>query len=234
MSFGKCSICNSAILYKEDYFEAKCEFCGKKEETYIICSNNHYLCIVCAAKEVMDKLYELLPDIDLKNPLDIAERLISKCGISGHTPHPITAAAFLTAVKNVTGYITDEDVMEGVSRAYEIPGGWCGYYGACGAAVALGTSFSVLLNATPSSDKERSIANRVTSACLVEVAALGGPYCCVASIRAVLEKGIELSELHLGIKFPERKTSYKKCWTATFQQNCKTEKCRFYNMDVQE
>lgn len=234
MSFGKCSICNSVILYKEDFFEAKCEFCGKEEESYIICSNNHYLCKVCAAKEVMDKLYAILPSIDYKNPIDIAEKIISKCGFSGHTPHPITAAAFLTAVKNVTNHITTEDVLEGISRAYNIPGGWCGYHGACGAAVALGTSFSVLLNATPSSDKERSIANRVTSAGLLEVAELGGPYCCVASIRVVLEKGIELSKKYLGLEFPDKQIKYKKCWAATFQPNCKKEKCRFYNMEIQK
>ena len=230
MSFGKCSICNSIILYKEDCFSAKCEVCGKEEETYIICLNNHYLCKECAAKDVMDKLYAILPEIDLKNPLDIAEKIISKCGISGHTPHPITAAAFLSAIKNVTGYITDEDVLEGVSRAYDIPGGWCGYYGACGAAVALGASFSVLLNATPNSDKERSIANRVTAAGLLEVAALGGPHCCVASIRTVLEQGVTIAKKYIGIEFPERQTHYKKCWTAAFQPNCKKEKCRFYSM----
>ncbi|OPX43921.1 hypothetical protein CLHUN_21640 [Ruminiclostridium hungatei] len=232
MSFGLCSICNDEIIYKEDYFSAKCVNCGKKEESYIICSNGHYLCKECAAKEVMDKLYEILPLIDLKNPLDVAEKIIGKCGISGHTPHPITAAAFLLAIKNTTNHITMDDVLEGVSRSYEIPGGWCGYYGACGSAIALGVCFSVLLNATPTADKERSIANIVTARGLLEVADMGGPYCCVGSIRAVLEKGIELAKSNLGVVFPEKQINHKKCWAASFQPNCKKERCRFYDLEA--
>ena len=58
--------------------------------------------------------------------------------MSGHTPHVIALVSILAALKNVTGTITDEDIEEGIRRGYEIPAGWCGYYGACGAGIAVG------------------------------------------------------------------------------------------------
>ena len=139
MSFGKCSICDSQVLYNEDAVLAKCSICGKEESTYILCEESHYVCADCCAKEG---------------------------GISGHTPHTIATVSFLMAVKNLTGKLTDEDVQEGLKRSYEIPPGWCGYFGACGAGIGIGVAFSIVLGATPSSDKERSVANYATACCL--------------------------------------------------------------------
>jgi len=228
MSYGKCSICKGRICYKGYTFNAKCEFCGEQEDAYIICENDHYLCMDCASKEVMDKLYAIITEIKYENPLDVAEAIIAKCGISGHTPHPITTASLLIGIKNTTGKITYEQVVEGVERSYEIPGGWCGYYGACGAAIAIGVSFSVMLNATPSDDNERSLANLATSAALAGVAQLGGPCCCIGSIRISLERGIELIKEHLDIVFPEKQKRFSRCWACELQPTCRKERCKYY------
>ena len=56
----------------------------------------------------------------------------------------------------------------------------------------------------------------------------------IGSIRAVLEKGIELANSYLGISFPEKQISYKKCWASKCQPHCKKERCRFFNMEMQQ
>ena len=63
MSFGKCSICDSQVLYNEDAVLAKCSICGKEESTYILCEESHYVCADCCAKEVMNSIREIIPDI---------------------------------------------------------------------------------------------------------------------------------------------------------------------------
>lgn len=228
MSFGKCSICDSEVLYNKEQRLAKCNICGKEENTYIWCKSNHYVCADCCAKEVMKKIREEIPNIKLKNPVDIGEHIMAKCGISGHTPHTISAISFLLAVKNTTGKLTDEQIEEGLKRSYEIPAGWCGYFGACGAGIGIGVAFSIILGATPSSDKERSVANYATACCLKQIAKLGGPCCCVGSVRASLKESVILAEKYLALKFPPQSRAKNHCWATNLQPNCKKEKCIFY------
>ena len=227
MSFGKCSVCDSDVLYNVESREMKCEMCGKVEESHIWCESGHYICADCCAKDVMKKIKEEIYGIKLTNPVDIGDYLIAKCGMSGHTPHVIALVSILAALKNVTGTITDEHIEEGIRRGYEIPAGWCGYYGACGAGVAVGAAFSIVLGATPQSDKERSVANYATSVVLKSIAKLGGPCCCVASVRAALKESVVLVVKYLGITFTPsvRKGS---CWASKLQAGCRGEKCRFY------
>ena len=178
-------------------------------------------------KDVMDSLKREAFGVTLKNPVDVAEFLMAKCGFSGHTPHVTAVVSLLVALRNVTGKITDDDIREGFRRGYEIPAGWCGYYGSCGAGVAVGTAFSIALGATPQSDKERSIANFATSVVLKSIAKLGGPCCCVASVRAAMKEAVSLFEKYLGITFPPSERSGK-CWASARQAGCRKERCRFF------
>ncbi|MBQ6169628.1 MAG: hypothetical protein IJK30_06685 [Ruminococcus sp.] len=227
MSFGKCSVCDSDVLYNVESREMKCAVCGKVLKTNIWCASDHFVCSECCAKDVMDSLKREAFGVTLKNPVDVAEFLMAKCGFSGHTPHVTAVVSLLVALRNVTGKITDDDIREGFRRGYEIPAGWCGYYGSCGAGVAVGTAFSIALGATPQSDKERSIANFATSVVLKSIAKLGGPCCCVASVRAAMKEAVSLSEKYLGITFPPSERSGK-CWASARQAGCRKERCRFF------
>jgi len=229
MIIGKCLKCNGKINHHNETIIVKCVECGIREKAQIICADGHYYCNVCASSRVVDKIYELLDKLDGKNPVDNAEILLAKCGISGNSPHPLTTAAFLIAYKNLTQKITYEDIINGVTKATQIPGGWCGYYGNCGAAVGLGLSFAIINKSTPIHDKERSIANMVTSEGLVIVAEQGGPRCCIGSVRGVLEISEILAEKYLDIKFPERKQKTIKCWQSQYNSECKKERCLYYN-----
>jgi hypothetical protein len=50
-----------------------------------------------------------------------------------------------------------------LKRSSKVPGGWCGYYGACGAAVGVGIAVSALTGATPLKGQERSLALAATA-----------------------------------------------------------------------
>lgn len=228
MIIGKCLKCKGKLIHKTEWSYAKCVSCGIREKTQIFCDNDHYYCNTCASKEVIHKLYDMLPDLQGENPSDIAEKLFVECGISGNSPHPLTTAAFLTAYKNLTNKISDADVLNGVTKAVQIPGGWCGYYGCCGAAVGLGVAFAIIKGATPMNDRERSLANLVTAEGLKVVAEQGGPRCCIGSVRGVLELSEKLAEENLDITFPERKGSFKRCWQSHFNDDCKKSRCKYY------
>lgn len=227
---GRCLECGGELQNNESPVSAKCSKCGIEEDTYIVCKEGHYLCNSCASKESISKIFQNMFACKSENPADVAEELIAKCGVSGNSPHPLTTAAFLIAYKNFTKKINEIEIMNAVMRAAEVPGGWCGYYGTCGAAVGLGVAFAEILKSNPMSDSERSISNMVTAEALKQIADLGGPRCCTSSVRAALESGIESAEKYLGIIFPEKKKNYVKCWMSDFNNDCRKKRCRFYEI----
>ncbi|MCX7749366.1 MAG: DUF5714 domain-containing protein [Clostridia bacterium] len=228
MITGKCLKCHGKINHHENLVYVKCVECGVREKAQITCQEGHYYCNACASKKVLNRLYEVFPTLDGQNPSDISEKLFIECGISGNSPHPLTTAAFLVAYKNLTQKITDEDVLEGISKSTQIPGGWCGYYGNCGSAVGLGVAFAIINKSTPMHDKERSIANLVTAEGLKVVAHQGGPRCCTGSVRGVLEVGIKLAKEYLGVEFPQKNIDLKRCWQSKHNHDCKKKRCAYY------
>ncbi|AEJ19051.1 DUF5714 domain-containing protein [Gracilinema caldarium] len=231
MISGKCLVCGAKLEHRDESIIVMCSKCGKKERTCIVCEKEHYLCNACATETVMAKIFQKIPEIDCQNPCDIGEKLLIECGYAGNSPHFVVAIAFLLALKNLS-FVTLEDVFEGMMRASQIPGGWCGYYGSCGAAVGLGVAVSILTKATPMTDKSRSMANEATAEGLKIVASQGGPRCCIGSVRGVLEAGVKYIKEALGIDFPTRRIEIKKCWASRLQPDCKKERCLFWEKNI--
>ncbi len=63
-------------------------------------------------------------------------------------------------------------------RAEHVLGGFCGFYGDCGAGVGTGIFISVMTGATPLSGNEWKLCNRMTAESLMEISEYGGPRCC--------------------------------------------------------
>ena len=62
----------------------------------------------------------------------------------------LVGAVLLTVYHNCGGQIDYPWAMEEmVRRGREVPGGICGFWGCCGAAVSTGIAFSVMKKATP-------------------------------------------------------------------------------------
>ena len=104
----------------------------------------------------------------------------------GPEHHAIVPAAIIAAVRN-TGYPVPEGAIEkAIERASKVPGGWCGLYGDCGAAVGVGIAVSVLTNATPLTGKERTLALGATSFALSRMLD-SQPRCCKRASRTAVE-----------------------------------------------
>jgi hypothetical protein len=85
------------------------------------------------------------------NKLAILEKVMAHPSVPMHGPehHIMVPCVIIAAVRNA-GYTVPEGAIEkALERASKVPGGWCGLYGDCGAAVGVGIAVSVLTNATP-------------------------------------------------------------------------------------
>ena len=134
-------------------------------------------------------------------------------------------AIIVAAVKN-SGYPVPEGAVEkALERGSKVPGGWCGFYGACGAGIGVGTAVSVLTGATPLTGKTRALANEATAFALGKMVD-GGPRCCKRASRKALEAAIEFLGTRMDIKLSE--ASPVKCQYVGRNRECIREACAYY------
>jgi hypothetical protein len=117
-------------------------------------------------------------------------------------------------------------VEKALERGSKVPGGWCGFYGVCGAAIGVGTAVSVLTGATPLTGKARTLANEATIFALERMLD-GGPRCCKRASRTAIEAAVEFlktrMDIHLNI---DEKV---KCRYTDRNRECIKEACSYYD-----
>lgn len=189
-----CLICGQELLYSAEVSEnATCSICGRKFETYVKCSDNHYVCDKCHSLDILGKLEQFLHSINEKNPVALAQLVFELPDLNMHGPeyHSIVPAVLVTAWQNLNGLKDISKISEAIKRGKDIKGGSCGFYGNCGASVGAGIAVSIIENATPMSRTERGVANMATGAALLEISKYGGPRCCkreaITSIKAFMQ-----------------------------------------------
>ena len=81
-----------------------------------------------------------------KNPTAIIEKMMTMpfCHMHGPEHHVMVGSALLTAYKNAGGDIDlHRALIEMMNRGKSVPGGACGFWGACGAGISSGMFISI-------------------------------------------------------------------------------------------
>ncbi|HHY37260.1 MAG TPA: hypothetical protein GX518_06180 [Firmicutes bacterium] len=116
------------------------------------------------------------------NPLGMARAIMKHEEMRMHGPehHYLTAAVLLAAYCNEKnpGGDKGEILQKALFRTGAIPPGTCGFYGVCGAVLAVGAAVSLILKATPFSKDELQVLNTITARCQQGMVRLKGPRCC--------------------------------------------------------
>jgi hypothetical protein len=226
-SVNNYGVCARPLVYATESVTKTCAICGKEEKTSIYCPSGHYVCDVCHSKAALEVLKQVLASSKSTDPLEIIEQVMAHPSVPMHGPehHAIVPAAIIIAVRNAGYPVPDGALEKAIERASKVPGGWCGLYGDCGAAVGVGIAVSVLTNATPLTGKERSLALGATSFAMARMLD-GQPRCCKRASREAVEAGVEYLKDKLGIKL-EKSTGSSCTYTIRNQQCAKTE-CPYY------
>lgn len=165
-------------------------------------------------------------------PVDkLMEQMMDYPEIPMHYPyhHFIMPAALLTLAAMEEGLTENElsVLLEcALTRAQNVLGGFCGNYGACGAAVGTGIFMSVYTDSSPMSETSWQWANEVTGLSLQNIASVPGPRCCKRTAYLSLIKAVPYinEKLHLHLSLSEN----IKCKYFTRNDTCKRELCPFY------
>jgi hypothetical protein len=223
-----CGVCGKPLVYGTGEVSRQCAFCGKEFNTLIYCPRGHYVCDSCHSQAALDVLRDVLSTTTSTNPAEILETVMSHPSVPMHGPehHAIVPAIIVAAVKN-TGYaVPAVAVAKALERGAKVPGGWCGSYGVCGAAIGVGIAVSVLTGATPLTGETRSLANEATAFTLNKLVD-DGPRCCKRASRKALEAAVEFLDTKMGITLSQ--APKVKCQYVGRNHECIREDCAYFN-----
>lgn len=176
----ECLICKAQLEYLEVDELMECAICHKKENSKTRCVKGHYVCNDCHTAG-LDTIVGLCLKATSKDPVHIIKQMMALpfCHIHGPEHHVMVGAALLTAYKNAGGQIDLQPALsEMMNRGKCVPGGACGFWGACGAGISSGMFISIISKSTPLTMEPFALSHKMTAKSLSEIGNIGGPRCC--------------------------------------------------------
>ena len=229
MQNEECLICGAPLEYLAQDTLMECVLCHKQETSKTRCVEGHYVCNDCHTAG-MDSIIALCMAETSKDPITILEKMMSQpfCHMHGPEHHVLVGAALLTAYNNclpdTSKLDMQKDLAEVMSRGRQVPGGACGYMGACGASISTGIFMSVVTRNTPFSTDTWQLCNLCTARALEQVALNGGPRCCKRDSYLSILTAIDFVKEHLGVEMEKPEV---KCSRSRINNQCIGKKCPF-------
>lgn len=222
----ECLICGAPLEYLQEAVLMECRLCGKKELSAARCIKGHYVCDECHSAG-MDALVSLCLNETSKDPIIIMDKLMSQpfCHMHGPEHHVMVGAALLTAYRNTGGEVDLESrLLAMLQRGKQVPGGACGFWGACGAGISSGIFVSLISGASPLATEAWGLSNRMTAKSLEAIGKIGGPRCCKRDSYLAILAAVDFAADHLGIRMERRKPV---CTRSRQNNQCIGKRCPF-------
>ena len=205
----------------------ECAICRKMKPANASCEAGHFVCDDCHSGGGAAVL-ALLQTSDEKDPVALLLRVMALKDVHLHGPehHGIVPCVLLTAYRNCGGVIDLAKALpEAWRRGRKIPGGACGYLGVCGAAAGAGVFAGVVAGATPLSETQWAIPQKLTAECLKAMTEIGGRRCCKRTSRLAVECAAAFSAREFGVFMPVSRPS---CAWWAWNNECIRGRCPFF------
>ena len=125
---------------------------------------------------------------------------LSFCHMHGPEHHVMVGTALLTAYKNAGGEVDLPTALsEMMNRGKSVPGGACGFWGACGAGISSGMFVSIISKSTPLANEPFALSHKMTAKSLGEIGNIGGPRCCKRDSYLSILSAIDFVKEHFGV-----------------------------------
>ncbi len=199
----ECVICQAPLEYLKKDEEMECAICHKKENSKTRCVKGHYVCNDCHIKGI-DTIIGICLNTESKDPVEIIRMMMTEpfCHMHGPEHHVMVGSALLTAYKNAGGDIDlNAALVEMMNRGRSVPGGACGFWGACGAGISTGMFVSIITKASPLTQESWGLSNLMTSKALGEIGKIGGPRCCKRDSYLAILSAIDFVKEHFDVKW---------------------------------
>ncbi len=202
----ECLICRAPLEYLESDILMECEICHKQENSKTRCINGHYVCNDCHTAG-LDSIIGVCMSETSKDPVAVIEKMMDMpfCHMHGPEHHVMVGAALLTAYHNAGGDIDlHAALLEMISRGKTVPGGACGFWGACGAGISSGMFISIISKSTPLAREPFALAHQMTAKSLGKIGEIGGPRCCKRDSFLSILSAIDFVNTHFGVEMEKQ------------------------------
>ncbi|MCI8298899.1 MAG: SAM-dependent methyltransferase [Lachnospiraceae bacterium] len=226
----ECLLCRAQLEYLETDEVMECAICHKKENSKTRCTSGHYICNACHM-DGMDAVIGLCLKESSKNPFEIIMKMmdLSFCHMHGPEHHVMVGSALLTSYKNAGGSIDlHQALIEMMNRGKSVPGGACGFWGACGAGISAGMFVSIISKSTPLTAEPFGLSNLMTAKALEQIGTVGGPRCCKRDSYLSLLAAIDFVADHFKVKMEKSEIV---CRHAAQNNQCIGKRCPFAKAD---
>lgn len=203
-----CMACGAPLEYSNEDREVRCEYCGGSFVTSVVCREAHFVCDACHAAQGLEVIERICLSTTETDMIALLRRIRRHEAMPLHGPehHALVPGIILATFKNLGGDLSDEQIRTGIRRGAQVPGGACGFMGACGAAVGVGIAFGIVLGSSPLAPVGRRIAQATTSEVLAQIAQLEAARCCQRECFVALVKAAELSRKSLPVTLQAAQT----------------------------
>lgn len=230
---ANCAVCGAQLVYHEAAQPVVCDMCGKEETGHSICERGHYVCDACHRSAGVELIMRTCAESTSSDPIAIAIALMRDNSIYPNGPehHSLVGAVLLAAYRNAGGDVDlQASLAELRNRSLQIPGGTCGFWGCCGAAVSAGQFYSIVSGSTPLAKDAWGETARLTSRIIGRLADVGGPRCCKrTSFISILETADYVAET-TGVKMDV--PAHVTCSFMAGNAQCLRRTCPFFPQDV--
>ncbi len=224
-----CLICGGEIKYGEAQ-KLECFYCHETYESNAECEEGHFVCDKCHSLAGAELIEKFCTATELKDPLEIAQTLMRNPTIKMHGPehHFLVPASLIAAYYNSIGDSKPKaaKIGEAKKRAANVLGGFCGFYGDCGAAVGTGIFISVVTGSTPLSTNEWRLSNLMTSKSLRTIADHGGPRCCKRNTYLAIREAAKFAKTQFGVTI--KAGNKLRCEFSSLNKECLRQACPYY------
>ena len=225
-----CLACGAELKYEVKYTKLICYFCKEEYESNVKCINGHYICDKCHSLTANEIISHFCINSESKDPIELAVDLMKNPKVAMHGPehHFLVPAVLLSSYYNLrnNSVVKEEKIKMAQKRASNILGGFCGFYGNCGAAVGTGIFVSLITEANPLSRYEWKLSNLMTAKSLFSLANVGGPRCCKRTTFLSINEASNFLCEHFGVELPISKSI--KCEFNSLNKECIADDCPFY------
>lgn len=220
-----CMACGTELVYNNQAQERTCHFCQSIELSNSSCRKNHFVCDTCHQEKGLKIIQHICLTSAKKDMIELANIIRSHPGMPMHGPehHALVPGVILAAYKNSGGNISEKIIQTGIDRARKIPGGVCGFWGVCGAAIGAGIAASLILDATPLTARRRQLAQSFSAAILSAIAAINGARCCQRETWIALQETAKLSKKYFNLLLEAQKEV--RCSQFTENKECIKKQC---------
>lgn len=226
---ANCMVCGQPLEYFEVARPVTCIKCGRREEGRSICVEGHYVCDGCHRTSGVERIAKVCRESSLRNPIALAQQIMDDPALCPNGPehHALAGAVLLCTYRNSGGAIDLEAALDELcKRSLQVPGGACGFWGCCGAAISAGQFHSIATAATPLSREPWGQGARLVSRILGRIAEVDGPRCCKRTTFLALDEAVKFCNEFLGVamEVPDR----VECAFMAGNPQCLGRHCPFY------